>query len=74
VEPQPPDGDVAIEDPDEWIERRRGERREIDIHRAELVEALDRAAARGWRRDILFAATGALVGALVTVALIIATS
>ena len=48
------------------VERREAERREIDIHRAELVEALDRADARSWRRDVLFAALGALVGALVT--------
>jgi hypothetical protein len=75
VEPQPPpDGQVAIDDPDGWTERRRGERREIDLHRAELVEALDRADARSWRRDVLFAAIGALIGALVTVLVKTATS
>lgn len=47
------------------VERRQAERREIDVHRAELVEALDRADARSWRRDVLFAALGALGGALV---------
>lgn len=56
------------------VERREAERREIDIHRAELVEALDRADARSWRRDVLFAALGALVGALVTAAIGAATS
>lgn len=56
------------------VERRQAERREIDVHRAELVEALDRADARSWRRDVLFAAIGALIGALVTAAVGIATS
>ncbi len=56
------------------VERRQAERREIDVHRAELVEALDRADARSWRRDVLFGAIGALIGALVTAAVGIATS
>jgi hypothetical protein len=73
VDEDPGKGDGAIDDAEGWIERRRGERREIDLHRAELVEALDRAEARSWRRDVVFAAIGTLVGAVVTIAVAAAT-
>jgi hypothetical protein len=69
----PTDGHDAIDDPGGRIERRRIERREIDIHRAELVEALDRADARTWRRDVLFAAIGVLIGAVAAAAVGLAT-
>ncbi len=68
VDARPPDDDDAIADSSGPTERRRAERREIDVHRAELVEALDRADARSWRRDVLFAAVGALIGGPVTAA------
>lgn len=47
-------------------DRRRVERREIDAHRAELVEALDTLTARSRRRDVLIATIGVLVGAILT--------
>jgi hypothetical protein len=73
VDPGPPDDDDAIADPSGRTERRRAERREIDVHRADLVEALDRADARSWRRDVLFGAIGALIGAIVTAAVALVT-
>jgi hypothetical protein len=52
--------------PDYEIDRRRHERREIDAHRAELVETVDRLNARAWRRDVLFLAVGILGGAILS--------
>jgi hypothetical protein len=64
VEPPPPDSYGAVD------RRSPGaERREIDAHRVELVEALDRADTRSWPRDVLFMAIGALVGAAATLLL-----
>lgn len=67
------DDRAALDEPNERTERRRRERREIDAHRAELVEAVDRLNARSWRRDVLFAAIGALLGGLLTIGVMAAT-